>query len=62
MLGGAKRFGIAVEAVSWASIVLRVAQFLLFSPALLWRKLTFGVLAGLLFAVAITSGMTLSSR
>ncbi len=55
-----KHFGIAVEAVSWVSIIVRVAQFLLFSTAALWRKATFTTLAFLLALVAITSGLRVS--
>lgn len=55
-----KQFGIAVEAVSWISIIMRVAQFLLFSTAALWRKATFTALAFLLAVVAVTSGLRVS--
>lgn len=56
----AKRFGLAVEIVSWLSVILRVAQFLLFSAAAVWKKTTFSVLAALLALVALTSGLRLS--
>lgn len=50
-------FGAVTSGVAWLSIVLRVAQFLLFSESAAWRKVTFGVLAALLALVAITSGL-----
>lgn len=56
----AKRFALAVEIASWTSVVLRVAQFLLFSTAAVWRKATFAALAALLALVALTSGLRLS--
>lgn len=56
----AKKFGLAVEIASWMSVVLRVAQFLLFSTATAWRKATFAALAALLAAVAVTSGLRIA--
>lgn len=53
-------FGLVVEGASWVSVLLRVAQFLVFEPVAAWRKATFATLAGLLALVAVTSGMRLS--
>ena len=55
----ATAFGVVVSAANWASALLRVAQFLVFSEAAAWRRLTFLVLAVLLAAVGITSGLKL---
>lgn len=53
----AKAFDLVVTGVSWLSIILRVAQFLLFSNTDAIRRGTFGVLALLLGLVGVTSGL-----
>lgn len=52
------RFDTLVNAVTWASLIAKVTQFLAFSQVAMWRRLTFGVLAVLLAIVAITSGLS----
>lgn len=60
MSSGDDRFGQAVEAAAWLSVMLRVVQFLAFAPAAAWRKATFLVLAAALALVAITSGLRMT--
>lgn len=52
-------FDKAAQGVAWTSIMMRVAQFLFFSTVAIWRRVTFGVLAAMLLALAITSGLNL---
>lgn len=56
----AATFGTLVEVLAWASVIARVAQFLLFSPSSRWRRVTFGVLCVLLLVLALTSGLRMT--
>lgn len=53
-------FGAAVEVVAWAGVIMRVAQFLLFSTSAPWRRVTFAVLSLLLLVLALTSGLRMT--
>lgn len=53
----AQGFDTAAQGVAWTSIMMRVAQFLFFSSVAMWRRVTFGALAAMIFALALTSGI-----
>lgn len=57
---GKHAVAVAVEAVAWVSVVMRVAQFLLWSESPVTVRATFAVLAVLLAAVALVGGLRLS--